>query len=115
MITSWPSIRFRDQLDSIVSFRALSVRKRALWVRATPRARRFYSDWPVDGGVGTGNWRMWKIESPIAPWNNYSIIATMGLGRSGLLDQRHDPLIREARRKRQREGRRFDECSPFPA
>jgi hypothetical protein len=37
-----------------------------------------YSDWPADGGVGTGNWRMWKVESPIAPWNNYPIIATMG-------------------------------------
>lgn len=37
-----------------------------------------YSDWPVDGGVGTGNWRTWKIASPIAPWNNYPIIATMG-------------------------------------
>jgi pimeloyl-ACP methyl ester carboxylesterase len=37
-----------------------------------------YSDWPVDGGVGTGNWRMWKIESPIAPWDHYPIIATMG-------------------------------------
>ena len=37
-----------------------------------------YSDWPVDGGVGTGNWRIWKVESPIAPWNNYPIIATMG-------------------------------------
>jgi pimeloyl-ACP methyl ester carboxylesterase len=37
-----------------------------------------YSDWPVDGGVGTGNWRTWKIESPIAPWNHYPIIATMG-------------------------------------
>jgi pimeloyl-ACP methyl ester carboxylesterase len=37
-----------------------------------------YSDWPVDGGIGTGNWRMWKIESPIAPWDHYPIIATMG-------------------------------------
>ncbi len=37
-----------------------------------------YSDWPVDGGVGTGNWRMWKVESPIPPWHNYPIIATMG-------------------------------------
>jgi hypothetical protein len=37
-----------------------------------------YSDWPVDGGVGTGNWRMWKVESPIAPWDHYPIIATMG-------------------------------------
>jgi feruloyl esterase len=37
-----------------------------------------YSAWPVDGGVGTGNWRMWKVESPIPPWHNYPIIATMG-------------------------------------
>src|SRR5208337_4435765 len=31
-----------------------------------------------DGGVGTGNWRLWKVESPIPPWNNYPIVATMG-------------------------------------
>ena len=37
-----------------------------------------YSDWPADGGVGTGNWRLWKVESPIPPWNNYPIVATMG-------------------------------------
>ncbi|MGJ4950718.1 tannase/feruloyl esterase family alpha/beta hydrolase [Bradyrhizobium sp. HKCCYLS20291] len=37
-----------------------------------------YSDWPADGGVGTGNWRAWKVESPVAPWNNLPIIATMG-------------------------------------
>jgi feruloyl esterase len=37
-----------------------------------------YSDWPADGGVGTGNWRFWKVESPIAAWGNQSAIATMG-------------------------------------
>lgn len=37
-----------------------------------------YSDWPLDGGIGTGNWRVWKVESPVAPWNHYPIIATMG-------------------------------------
>jgi feruloyl esterase len=42
------------------------------------RGETLYSDWPADGGVGTGNWRTWKVESPIAPWNNYPIIATMG-------------------------------------
>lgn len=42
------------------------------------RGEALYSDWPVDGGVGTGNWRLWKVESPIPPWNNYPIIATMG-------------------------------------
>jgi pimeloyl-ACP methyl ester carboxylesterase len=44
-----------------------------------------YSDWPVDGGVGTGNWRAWKVESPVAPWNNYPIIATMGAASLGYI------------------------------
>ena len=44
----------------------------------TSKGEALYSDWPVDGGVGTGNWRMWKVESPIPPWNHYPIIATMG-------------------------------------
>jgi feruloyl esterase len=37
-----------------------------------------YSDWPVDGGIGLGNWRLWKVESQIPPFNNHSLIATMG-------------------------------------
>jgi feruloyl esterase len=37
-----------------------------------------YADWPVDGGIGRGNWRAWKVESPVAAWNNFPIIATMG-------------------------------------
>lgn len=37
-----------------------------------------YADWPFDGGVGMGNWRAWKVESSVAPWNNFPIIATMG-------------------------------------
>ncbi len=42
------------------------------------KGEQLYSDWPVDGGVGTGNWRLWKVESPIPPWDHYPIIATMG-------------------------------------
>lgn len=37
-----------------------------------------YSDWPADGGVGMGNWRFWKVESPIPAWGKHSAIATMG-------------------------------------
>jgi feruloyl esterase len=39
-----------------------------------------YSDWPYDGGMGAGNWRFWKIESGVPPWDNYPLIATMGAG-----------------------------------
>jgi feruloyl esterase len=44
-----------------------------------------YSDWPADGGVGTGNWRFWKVESPIAAWGNHSAIATMGAASLGYI------------------------------
>jgi pimeloyl-ACP methyl ester carboxylesterase len=39
-----------------------------------------YSDWPYDGGMGAGNWRFWKIESGVPPWDNYPLIAVMGAG-----------------------------------
>ncbi|HEY6983142.1 tannase/feruloyl esterase family alpha/beta hydrolase [Reyranella sp.] len=42
------------------------------------KGQALYSDWPIDGGVGTGNWRFWKVESPISAWGHHSAIATMG-------------------------------------
>jgi len=39
-----------------------------------------YSDWSWDAGVGSGNWRFWKLESQIPPWNRLPLIATMGAG-----------------------------------
>lgn len=39
-----------------------------------------YSDWSWDAGVGTGNWRFWKLESQIPPWDRLPLIATMGAG-----------------------------------
>lgn len=44
-----------------------------------------YSDWPADGGVGMGNWRFWKVESPIPAWGNQSAIATMGAASLALI------------------------------
>lgn len=37
-----------------------------------------YSDWAWDSGIGSGDWRFWKLESPIPPWGNNSLIAVMG-------------------------------------
>lgn len=39
-----------------------------------------YSDWPYDGGMGSGDWRFWKIESGIPPWGNYPLIVALGSG-----------------------------------
>lgn len=39
-----------------------------------------YSDWSFDPGIAGADWRLWKIQSPIPPWDNYPLIATMGAG-----------------------------------
>lgn len=37
-----------------------------------------YSNWAWDRGIESGDWRFWKLESPIPPWDNMPLIATMG-------------------------------------
>lgn len=37
-----------------------------------------YTNWAWDRGLATGDWRFWKLESPIPPWDNLPLIATMG-------------------------------------
>lgn len=39
-----------------------------------------YSDWSFEPGIAGGDWRFWKIDSTIPPWDNYPLIATMGAG-----------------------------------
>ena len=39
-----------------------------------------YVDWPYDGGLGGSDWRTWKLESPIPPWDNYPYIVVLGAG-----------------------------------
>jgi feruloyl esterase len=50
---------------------------------AGPRNRSgeaLYSDWSFDAGIASANWRMWKLESPIAAWERHPTIAVMGGG-----------------------------------
>lgn len=44
------------------------------------KGEQLYSDWSWDPGIGGGNWRFWKIESPIPPWDHMPLIAVMGAG-----------------------------------
>ena len=44
------------------------------------RGEALYSDWSFDAGMGSPNWRFWKMESQIPPWNRLPLIATMGAG-----------------------------------
>ncbi|UYO01075.1 MAG: tannase/feruloyl esterase family alpha/beta hydrolase [Devosia sp.] len=37
-----------------------------------------YSNWAWDRGIASGNWRFWKLESGVPPWDSMPLIATMG-------------------------------------
>lgn len=37
-----------------------------------------YSNWPWDVGIASPDWRFWKLESTVPPWNNMPLIAVMG-------------------------------------
>lgn len=39
---------------------------------------KLYTNWAWDRGIASGDWRFWKLESPIPPWDNLPLIATMG-------------------------------------
>jgi feruloyl esterase len=54
--------------------------KRAFAGPRDSAGRMLYSDWSWDAGMGAGNWRFWKLESQIPPWDKLPLIATMGAG-----------------------------------
>lgn len=37
-----------------------------------------YADWAWDPGIAGADWRFWKLESTVPPWDNMPIIAVMG-------------------------------------
>ncbi|TRW99212.1 tannase/feruloyl esterase family alpha/beta hydrolase [Paracoccus sp. M683] len=50
-------------------------------IHAGPRGgdgQQLYSDWAWDPGIAGADWRSWKLESTIPPWDNMPIIAVMG-------------------------------------
>lgn len=40
--------------------------------------QQLYSDWSWDTGIEGGNWRFWKVESTVPPWEKMPIIGVMG-------------------------------------
>ncbi|WP_226624660.1 tannase/feruloyl esterase family alpha/beta hydrolase [Alloyangia pacifica] len=40
--------------------------------------QQLYSDWSWDAGIEGGNWRFWKVESTVPPWEQMPLIAVMG-------------------------------------
>lgn len=46
----------------------------------TSDGRQLYSDWYWEPGIATDNWRFWKLESTVPPWDFKPLIATMAAG-----------------------------------
>jgi hypothetical protein len=69
-----------DKRADCLSARQVSALQRAFAGPRNSKGEALYSDWSWDAGVGSGNWRFWKLESQIPPWNRNPLIATMGAG-----------------------------------
>jgi len=69
-----------DKTQQCLSAKQVSALQRAFAGPRNSKGELLYSDWSWDAGVGSGNWRFWKLESQIPPWNRLPLIATMGAG-----------------------------------
>lgn len=63
-----------------LSAKQVSALQRAFAGPRNAKGEALYSDWSWDAGVGAANWRFWKLESQIPPWDRLPLIATMGAG-----------------------------------
>lgn len=69
-----------DKTAQCLGAKQVSALQRAFAGPRNSKGEMLYSDWSWDAGVGAGNWRFWKLESQIPPWNRLPLIATMGAG-----------------------------------
>ena len=69
-----------EKTAQCLSAKQVSALQRSVAGPRNSKGEMLYSDWSFDAGMGSGNWRFWKLESQIAPWNRLPLIATMGAG-----------------------------------
>ena len=64
--------------DTCLSETQVKALTRAFAGPTNSKGEALYSDWSFDAGMGAHDWRFWKIESGIPPWDGNPLIATMG-------------------------------------
>ncbi len=69
-----------DKTEQCLSGNQVKALQRAFAGPRNSKGEALYSDWSFDAGIGAGNWRFWKLESQIPPWDKMPLIATMGGG-----------------------------------
>lgn len=67
-----------DATSGCLSSKQVDALKTSLAGPVDASGNALYSRWIVDTGIASGNWRTWKIESPIEAWKNKPIIGVMG-------------------------------------
>ena len=67
-----------EKTDQCLSKTQVAALTRAFGGPKNSKGEQLYSDWSFDAGMGSANWRFWKVFSGIPPWNNNPLIATMG-------------------------------------
>ncbi len=69
-----------DKQPTCLSANQITALDRAMGGPKNSKGEQLYTAWSYDSGMGAGDWRFWKIESGVPPWENYPLIAIMGAG-----------------------------------
>ena len=57
-------------------------------IMAGPRTsdgKQLYPTFPFDPGIASANWRFWRLESTIPPWERYPLTTTLGSGSLAMI------------------------------
>jgi feruloyl esterase len=69
-----------EKLADCLSAKQVEALDRAMGGPKNSQLEQLYTEWSYDSGIGSSNWRFWKLESGVPPWDNYPLIATLGGG-----------------------------------
>lgn len=69
-----------DKQPTCLSANQVKALDRAMGGPKNSKGEPLYTAWSYDSGIGGNDWRFWKLESGVPPWENYPLIAIMGAG-----------------------------------
>jgi feruloyl esterase len=69
-----------DSRDQCLAPQQVAALERAFGGPTDKSGRPLYSSWLFDTGIGSNDWRTWRLESPIPGFDGLPLIATMGAG-----------------------------------
>jgi len=69
-----------DKQPTCLSAKQVEALNRSMGGPKNSQGEQLNSDWPYDSGLGDGDWRFWKLESGVPPWDGLPLIASVGAG-----------------------------------